>query len=729
MSDSFFAELRRRNVFRVSIGYTIMAWLLLQVVEVFASIINTPDWVPQSILLLLGIGFPIAIFFAWAYELTPDGLKREKDVDRSQSITSRTGRRLDFMIIAVLAVAVAWLVFDKLGTDTPQESEQRVAEVVDEMPSIAVLPFANMSADADSVYFSDGLADTLLHMLAQIKELRVAARTSSFQFRDQSMDVADIGKQLNVGTLLEGSVQRAGDKIRVTAQLIDVNNGFHLWSGNFDRDLEDVFAIQDEIAAEVVSALKLSLLGDTTETMQMYATENLDAYTQYLLGLNYMGNNTFDSLTSAVNHLQNAIEIDPGYAPAYALLARAFFILQDTGAIGWEEGMAESHAAATRALELSPNSPEALSMLGLIELENGNNDIAEQLMLQAIENGPNNVSALQSYATFLFEERRLQESIDMTRQVIRRDPLSLRSHINLTTGLALLRRYDEAIEINQRIQDINPRNPYGFAMAAVVDTKQGNWASATRRMIEATAMDPNDPEIPAFVGDLYLGLGLSSEAGQWYDRAAEIFPDHPVSRSRQLILNWVVGGNDQDNVRQARKLLEEKIENRWGSRWFAAYMLLDDANRTGDYTLLLDTLDNLHPRLLDDPPAGTADDLRMTHLVGRALVQSGDTERGYRLLDAWSVDNERWEAATGISTNSIEIDLLRDDKQAALEKLRARDSIKYDYAFNQFISARFYFASDSLWQTLADEPQFIELVEYLDQHAAEQRAILLSRTP
>ena len=719
MSDSFFAELRRRNVFRVSIGYAIMAWLLWQGVAIFASIINAPDWVSQSILLLLGIGFPIAIFFAWAYELTPDGLKRETEVDRSQSITRKTGRKLDFMIIAVLVVAVGWLGFDKFAIDTPQEAEETVAEVVDDTPSIAVLPFANMSADADSVYFSDGLADTLLHMLAQIKELRVAARTSSFQFRDQSMDVADIGKQLNVGTLLEGSVQRSGDKIRVTAQLIDVSNGYHLWSGNFDRDLKDVFAIQDEIAAEVVDALKLSLLGESTETMQARATENLEAYTQYLLGLNDMENNTFDSYTSAVNHLQSAIEIDPEYAPAYALLARAFYGLQDTGAIGRDEGIAEARAAATRALVLSPNSPETLSTLGLIELENGNNDIAEQLMLQAIENGPNYARALQSYASFLFQEGRLQESIVKVRQVIRRDPLSLRSHIQLATGLISIRRYDEAIEIVRRIRDISPQSPYGFALAAVVDTQQGNWASATRKMMDATAMDPNDPEIPSFVGDLYLALGLPSEAGQWYDRAVEIFPDHPVSRSRSLNLNWVVGGNEKDNVRQARKLLEDGIENRWGSRSIPAYILLHSAQQTGDYTALLETLDNLHPQLFDDPPANVADDLEMTFLVGRALVQSGQTERGFRLLDAWSIGTEKLEAVIGFSTESIEIDLLRGDKQAALVKLQARDSMKYDWIFD-----RFFFARDSLWQTLADEPQFIELVEHLDQHAAEQRVIL-----
>ena len=314
--------------------------------------------------------------------------------------------------------------------------------------------------------------------------------------------------------------------------------------------------------------------------------------------------------------------------------------------------------------------------------------------------------------------------MDILQQAIRLDPLSLPSHLLLTNGLTLMRRFDEAEEATKRIREINAQSPYGLLSEGRINLLQGNWAAATQLVEQATKLDPNDPEIAAFVGDLYLGLGLPSEAGQWYDRAAEIFPGHPVSLSRPLLLNWIVNGSDKDNVRQARKLLEDKIENRWGSRSIPAYILLDSAQQTGDYTALLETLDNLHPQLFDDSPANIADDLEMTFFVGRALVQSGQTERGFRLLDAWSIDTVKLEAVIGLSTESIEIDLLRGDKQAALVKLQARDSMKYDDAFD-----RFYFARDSLWQTLADEPQFIELVEHLNQHAAEQRAILLSRTP
>jgi len=699
-SESFFAELRRRNVFRVGFAYVIMAWLLLQIVEIVASIINAPDWVAQSILLLLGVGFPIAVFFAWAFELTPEGIKLERNVNRSQSITNRTGRRLDLMIFGVLVVAVGWLGYDKLTPDVPDVAQEVVAEEIDDSPSIAVLPFVNMSADESSAYFSDGLADTLLHMLAQIRELRVAARTSSFQFRDQSMNVADIGQQLNVSTVLEGSVQRSGDKIRITAQLIDVSNGYHLWSGNFDRELNDVFVIQDEIAAEVVGALKLSLLGEEVEKLQTYATDNIEAYTQYLLALPEIDTFTFDSLTSAINHLQSSIALDPAYAPAYTSLAKAYFNLQQTGAMNKGEALSEARNAAAKALELSPDSSEALTILGVIELDDGNNALAEQLLLKAIENGPNDTLAMQGYAYFLTSEARPQESIEILKKVLRRDPLSQNAHFDLASNLRLLRRYEEMKVVADRLDEINPQSPYGAVLQGRANMGQGNWAKAIQQFKRAAAIDPNDPEFATGVGGVYLLLDLPAEAANWFDRAIEIDPEHPVSRSRPLLLNWVVSGNDADNVRQARHLLEEGIENRRGARAISAYMLLLEAQRTGNYGSLLELLDGLHPGLFEDPPVGATDDLDMTIFVGRVFYESGETERGLELLDAWSAEVDKIEQAYGVSNDSIAFDLLKGDKAAALEKLRSRELRKSAIGFNQF-----YIQRDPLFLTIADEPK------------------------
>ena len=263
---SFFAELKRRNVVRVGIAYAIAAWIILQATDVIGEILDLPQWGGKLILLMLGVGFVISLFLAWAFELTPEGLKRESEVDRDSSITRVTGRKLDRAIIVVLALALAWFAWDKFsGGGAPSARPETAAATATEPEapsaekavdqSIAVLPFINMSADADNEYFSDGLSEELLNLLAQVEGLKVAARTSTFKFKGSDADIAEIGEKLNVATVLEGSVRKAGDQVRITAQLIMVDDGFHLWSENYDRRLDNIFEVQDEIASAIVDAL------------------------------------------------------------------------------------------------------------------------------------------------------------------------------------------------------------------------------------------------------------------------------------------------------------------------------------------------------------------------------------------------------------------------------------------------------------------------------------------
>ncbi len=285
------SELRRRNVFRVGVAYVIVAWLLLQVADVILPTFRTPEWVMQAFTFLLMLGFPMALFFAWAFELTPEGLKKEKNVDRSRSITHVTGRKLDFVIIGLLVVALGYFGYDKFVLDPDRDAveikaavqvaQEQVANTVERQDSaktIAVLPFVNMSDDASNEYFSDGLSEELLNLLAKVPELRVAARTSSFSFKDQNLEIPVIAARLNVAHVLEGSVRKAGNQIRITAQLNKADDGFHLWSETYDRELKSVFAIQDEIAAAVVDALKITLLGEKPNVTET----NPEAYALYL---------------------------------------------------------------------------------------------------------------------------------------------------------------------------------------------------------------------------------------------------------------------------------------------------------------------------------------------------------------------------------------------------------------------------------------------------------------
>jgi TolB-like protein len=279
-SGGILQELQRRNVFKVAMVYLIASWVLIQVAETTFPALQLPEWTVTFVVVVLGILFPIAVIFAWAFELTPEGLKKSGEVDPGESITSSTGQRINYLIIGTLVIAVVVLVTTHGGLGG---SGQPSADA-DKTKSIAVLPFVNMSDDASNEYFSDGLSEELLNVLAQVDGLRVAARTSSFHFKGQNEDLRSVGDKLGVEHVLEGSVRKSGNRIRVTAQLIKVDDGFHLWSDTYDHEMDDVFRIQDEISLAVVDALKVNLLGADRERLTKRATTNVEAHNLYLRG-------------------------------------------------------------------------------------------------------------------------------------------------------------------------------------------------------------------------------------------------------------------------------------------------------------------------------------------------------------------------------------------------------------------------------------------------------------
>jgi len=327
-------ELKRRNVFKVGAAYVVLAWLLAQITDVFLEPFGAPDWVIKTVLLVLLIGFPLALFFAWAFEMTPEGIKKERDVDRSQSITTQTGRKLDFVIIFVLIMALGYFAYDKFALEAERSAAatSTVAEAGSVPPepetvdrSIAVLPFVNMSDDSGNEYFSDGISEEILNALAKVKELKVAGRTSSFAFKGKNQDLRQIGDTLGVEHILEGSVRKSGTRIRITAQLIQVDDGFHLWSDSYDRELTDIFAIQDEIASAILVQLKAHLL---EEEPQIASTRtNSEAYDLYLLSRQRMYERSGPNIQNAADLLDRAIALDPEYAPAYAQRGIATLLL------------------------------------------------------------------------------------------------------------------------------------------------------------------------------------------------------------------------------------------------------------------------------------------------------------------------------------------------------------------------------------------------------------------
>jgi TolB-like protein/tetratricopeptide (TPR) repeat protein len=339
---TLFAELKRRNVVRVGLAYAVIGWILAQIAEFAFENFGAPEWVLKSVVVVILLGLPISLFFAWAYEITPEGVKREEEVDRSQSITHTTGRKLDFVIIGTLVLALAYFVWERqpnpeaaadvtevdvaeIGEDIKDESVE--PEPVDgpAARSIAVLPFVNMSSDQEQEWFSDGLTEELLNALARTPDLLVAARTSSFKFKGANEDITTIAKALGVAHILEGSVRSGGDQLRVTAQLIRASDGFHLWSQTYDRNPEDVIAIQEEIAIEIATALETAMDPDALANMVSSGTRSVPAFNAYLQGLAYGASmlSTGDAYTflGARDSFERAIDLDPDFSLAYWRLA------------------------------------------------------------------------------------------------------------------------------------------------------------------------------------------------------------------------------------------------------------------------------------------------------------------------------------------------------------------------------------------------------------------------
>jgi TolB-like protein/NOL1/NOP2/fmu family ribosome biogenesis protein len=468
-------ELKRRNVFRVGVAYIVGAWLLAQVAELALDSFDAPGWVIKTILLLLALGLPISLFFAWAFELTPEGLKKEKDVDRSQSITQDTGRKLNTFIMSILVIAVGLLLADKFIFQLEQDAPAP-AEASADTNSVAVLPFVDMSPDKDQEYFTDGLTENLLHALAQIRELKVAGRTSSFAFKGLNTDLREIGEQLNVSNILEGSVQKAGDRIRITTQLISAEDGYHLWSKTFDRDLDDIFVVQDEIAEAVASALRKSLVSDASPTTA--TTGDFEAYNAYLLGLSYLNKRTNEDWDRAIEQFQRAVEIDADMALAWAGLSNAYSAKTGFGT-EFAEGFAKARAAAEKAIELDADLADGYLALARVQMSyDWDWSGADTSLRRANALRPGDPDIFVELATLSRIRGDSVGAFDGIEQALEQDPLNtalVRIHIGMLVSLG---RIEEALEKAVFLARATPERGGVHASLAGIHRRSGNLDQA-----------------------------------------------------------------------------------------------------------------------------------------------------------------------------------------------------------------------------------------------------------
>jgi TolB-like protein/tetratricopeptide (TPR) repeat protein len=529
------SELGRRNIFRVAVAYLAAAWLVLQVLDLVLSAFDTPDWVMQAALAAVVVGFPLVLVFAWAFELTPEGIKRESEIERSPHEERVSSRRLDRTIIVVLSVAVTLLLVDKIVLQSP---EPPVADIATN--SLAVLPLVALSSGRDDEYFADGITEVLIQQLSNVPGLVVSGRSSSFAFKDQNLDVREIGRRLGVAALLEGSLQRSDDKLRISVQFVNAQTGTQYWSETFDREGGDIFAIQDEIAGLVVDSLPDTLVSDGTVSRSTGAgTTNLEAYEEYLQGLNQLRIGTVDSLPQAIKHFERAIELDDEYNEARLRLLDTYWAQLIIFQIDYADLMVRNQSIPREVLARDPNSAAAMSFLATADFSmhfpTGSGE-AERLWQKALEIEPRNPEILAAYAYYLNWTDRFDEGMAALESALEVDPFSPRA-------LASAARHGDSA-FAARLREIYPENASGWAIEGERGLKDGDLVRAFEYFTRAEEISPRDPEFSAFLAMILMTVGLLEEAEAAIQRAEVNGPRASVTVAARTAMTYLQDGLD-----------------------------------------------------------------------------------------------------------------------------------------------------------------------------------------
>jgi len=559
---SIFEELKRRSVYRVAALYVIVSWLVLQVADVFMSFLPLPEWTPNLVFVLLVLGFPVALVLAWAFELTPEGLRRESATAPTRAATSGF-RKLDVLILAALAVIAGYAVLSREPADSGSEpAPASSADPVEQqaIDSIVVLPLEDLTGEPAQAYFVSGMHEALITELSKVEALRVISRTSSMAYERSDKPLPQIARELNVDAVVEGSVLRAGDTVRVTAQLIDGYSDRHLWADNFDRTMTDILALYSDVAQAIVDQIRVKVTPVEASRLRTERTVEPAVYERYLQGRYLCDNWSPQEMRRGVDLLRNAVRLDPEWAPAHAELAlclqySAFFnFVQPTDIHD------ESLAAARRALDLDERLAEAhVAMAGIIYYLEYDRAGAEQQLRRALELNPGSVRALTHLSWLLGESGRFEEALGPTLKAIEHDPLNTVVNHALGQVHYLARNYEQALEAYEKALSLDPGDPSLHFSVALVEGARGNLERALdldRRALQLSAdasiflgaygyhlalagrqeearavldrLGARESEFPFDVAVVLIGLGR-------YDEAIEHLELAYVQRSSQLV--------------------------------------------------------------------------------------------------------------------------------------------------------------------------------------------------
>ena len=673
---SIFRELKRRNVLRMAVLYAVAAWLMMQVAEVIIGLANLPEWIGPTILGLLAVGFPIALIVSWFFELTPEGISLENDVASAESITQVTGRRLDFLVISMLCAGLILFAYDKWWIGPPPEN------------SIAVLAFENMSDDPEQEYFSDGISEEILNLLAQIRSLKVIARTSSFLFKNKDVDIATMAAQLNVRHILEGSVRRSGNKVRITAQLIDAVDSTHIWSQTYDRELDDVFAVQDEIAAAISEALKLQLELVAGEPVLPHAikTASIDAYDSYLLGRELIRQRGGENVENAIRHLERSLRLDENFAPAHTQLAVGTLLLAGYGGVPQQEARRTVNRHLERAEELEPDLAEIHGVRALLAPDD-DPEAAIEHARKALALNPNYPDAMNWLYIALGALGRYEEADEVHRQMLIIDPLSIVGRVNYAQWLSRQGRIEEAHEIADELLAQQPL--WGYRSHAAASLDEGKLTESLYWNLRAGP------------GRFYAML-IFTLVGE-YDEARRVNEDYS---------HWIdfSQGRYDEAIRVAQRDLQLNPDNE--GRIWAAADLLYTAGR-------VDAALPLYERLLDFAPEGRPISGRLglinTLQLALARRQAGDEEGAQAVAQLARQDHAARRAAGRKN-------MFQDFAEAMIAAFE-HDPDRVIAALKSTMRLGLRnptFFDDPIFEDLRDEPRFTALQRDLDALLAEE---------
>jgi len=710
---SLWSELKRRNVFRVAAAYAVVAWLLIEVADTIFPRLGLPEWTVTLVIALLILGFPLALVLSWAYEITPEGVKKTEGVHPLESTTHHTGRKLNYLLIGALATALAWFAWDKFRPGPAVVDQIQAREA-----SIAVLPFANRSKSEDDAYFVDGLHDDLLTQLSKIEALKVISRTSVMQYRDTNKNLTTIAAELGVAAIVEGGVQRAGDRVRVNVQLIDARSDEHLWAERYDRELTtgNLFATQNEIAIAVAEALQAELSPEEEKRIAAVPTQNLAAYEHYLKGRQLLAERTGDSIVAGHAELERAVELDPEFAPALAELANALHLFNEYLGVPVDKTLVPAQGLIDRALAIEPELARAFAVRGEILRHELEFAASEAAFRKAIEFAPGDAETYLWFALLRDDEGRLEEWLALLSRAHDLNPLARNIHVGLGSALSSVGRDEEALAVWRDVSERYPDYSTPWSMTAWLYEARGDPVDALRAMRTADRLDPEELDRVGICGFL-VDLDALDLAKACLDGYLERHAGHPGVVLFSHYASLARGDLEAAGaaVRLADALPDPDFPNwlvvNWTQRVASAYVSLGELDAARRLLLAA------RPDWFTESEPDVGENPRFPVAAAMTLFDSGNTEQARLLLQATAAQMASGQRARGWNAFGhldVAVYALLGERERALAALAEVAEMGYLSQW-QLLEVAPYFAS------IRDDPRFQRALVILGEKAAEQR--------